>query len=50
MLITAIGNRRDNFAMEDYFLLNVMRFLSHLAEMSNVYETQAQERGRGWGY
>ena len=46
MLLIAIGNRRDEFAMEDYFILNIMRFLSCLVEMSSIYETQAQERGQ----
>lgn len=46
MLLIAIGNRRDKFAMEDYFILNIMRFLSCLVEMSSIYETQAQERGQ----
>ena len=46
ILLIAIGNRRDKFAMEDYFILNIMRFLSHLVEMSSIYETQAQERGQ----
>lgn len=36
----------DKFAMEDYFILNIMRFLSCLVEMSSIYETQAQERVR----
>ena len=44
--LIAIGNRRDKFAMEDYFILNIMRFLSRLVEMSSIYETQAQERGQ----
>ena len=46
ILLIAIGNRRDKFAMEDYFILNIMRFLSSLVEMSSIYETQAQERGQ----
>lgn len=46
ILLIAIGNRRDKFAMEYYFILNIMRFLSCLVEMSSIYETQAQERGQ----
>lgn len=46
ILLTETGNRRDKFAMEDYFILNIMRFISCLVEMNSIYESQAQERGQ----
>lgn len=38
VLLIAPGNRRDKCAMEDYFILNRVRFLYCLAEMT-VYRT-----------
>lgn len=43
MLLTAIGNRIDKFAVEDYFTLHIKMSLSCVVEMSSIYETQAQE-------